>query len=298
MRLGRTLLLLGLWVPLIACGGSYDMGAKSGGAAPVTAMAAPMEPMTQSADADQGPGRNEFAGGRPAPPLPDLQMASKKAPDKAPDKAPPSPAAKDGNGGASATGAGPNSGEGSKGTDDRRSPILIYKADFTMSVYEVQKSIDAVEALSKKAGGYLARRDDASITIRVPAGEFQNAVVDLSKLGDVLNRNVVAEDVTGEYRDLEVQLQNNLALRDRYAKLLDKAQKVEEALQIEQELGRITGEIERIKGRLKLLTELAQYSTITVRFAPRVDQQVQGGPFVLPLPWLGNLGLPRLLQLR
>jgi hypothetical protein len=180
---------------------------------------------------------------------------------------------------------------------DRKSPILIYKADFHMSVYEVQKSLDGVQALAEKAGGYLSRRDDRSITIRVPAGNFQGVVDEITKLGDVLSRNVVSEDVTAEYRDLEVQLENQLAMRDRFQKLLEKAQKVDEALAIEKELGRVAEEIDRIKGRLKLLADLAQYSTITVNFAPRADQQLQQGPFILPLPWLNDLGLPRLMQL-
>jgi hypothetical protein len=180
---------------------------------------------------------------------------------------------------------------------DPRSPILIYRADFTMSVYEVKKSLDEIEALARRVSGYLSRREDMSITIRIPASEFQAVVAELEKMGDVLNRNVVSEDVTAEYRDLEVQLMNLQALRNRFEKLLEKAQKVEEALQIERELGRITGEIERIKGRLKLLNDLAQYSTITVRFQPKVTQNVGGGPFVIPLPWLNNLGLPGLLAL-
>ncbi len=192
-------------------------------------------------------------------------------------------------------GAGP--GTSTSVGANRRAPILIYKADFTMSVYEVEKAIDAVQSLAESNGGYLSRRDDRSITIRIPAGSFQGVVVEIGKLGDVTGRNVVSEDVTAEFRDLEVQLQNQLALRDRFQKLLEKAQKVDEALQIEKELGRVTEEIERIKGRLKLLSDLASYSTITVRFAPRVDQEIQHGPFVLPLPWLNNLGLPRLLTL-
>ena len=119
----------------------------------------------------------------------------------------------------------------------------------------------------------------------------------IEKVGDVLHRNVVSEDVTAEYRDLEVQLSNMLALRARFEKLLEKAQKVEEALSIERELGRITGEIERIKGRLKLLTDLAQYSTITVTFQPRTSAEVQEGPFLLPLPWVNDVGLRRLMSL-
>ena len=175
---------------------------------------------------------------------------------------------------------------------------MIYTADYTMSVFDVQKSLDAIEGLAKAAGGYLARRDDNAITVRVPAEGFQEVIADIEKVGDVTHRNVVSEDVTAEYRDLEIQLQNQLALRQRFEKLLEKANKVEEALQIEKELGRITGEIERIKGRLKLLTDLAQFSTITVSFQARVSQSVQQGPFVLPLPWLDNLGLNRLMNLR
>jgi hypothetical protein len=83
-------------------------------------------------------------------------------------------------------------------------------------VYEVEKSVDAVQALAEKNGGYLARRDDRSITIRVPAGGFQGVVAEIEKLGDVLSRNVSSEDVTAEYRDLEIQLKNQEALRDRF----------------------------------------------------------------------------------
>lgn len=185
------------------------------------------------------------------------------------------------------------------GIDDpaRKQPILIYRAEFNLSVFEVEKSLDAVEGLAKQQGGYLSRRDDRSITVRVPAQHFQELVDAIEKVGDVLHRDVTSEDVTAEYRDLEVQLQNQLALRGRFEKLLEKANKVQEALEIEKELGRITGEIERIKGRLKLLGDLARYSTVTVRFEPRASQQVQQGPFVLPLPWLNNVGLRRLKSL-
>ncbi len=190
------------------------------------------------------------------------------------------------------------SGGGSAIDDpERKQPILIYTADFTMSVYEVSKSLDIVEGLAKDVGGFMSRREDRSVTIRVPAQKFQEVVLAIEKVGDVLHRNVVSEDVTAEYRDLEVQLANALAMRIRFEKLLEKANKVEEALAIERELGRITGEIERIKGRLKLLGDMARYSTITVNFNARNTEQVQQGPFVLPLPWLNNVSLPRLLTL-
>ncbi len=179
----------------------------------------------------------------------------------------------------------------------RKQPILIYTADFTLSVYEVEKSLDAIEGEAKARGGYLSRRDNLSITVRVPAESFQELTAAIEKVGDVLSRNVVSEDVTAEYRDLEVQLANALALRARFEKLLEKAVKVEDALAIEQQLGRVTGQIERIKGRLKLLSDQARYSTITVTFRAKSSQTVKSGPFLLPLPWVSQVGLRRLMQL-
>ncbi|MFO0617097.1 MAG: DUF4349 domain-containing protein [Polyangiaceae bacterium] len=266
--------LVAMVLHAVGCGAGAEASYRSGDAG-YGAMRAEATGADAPAMDDGG-----ISEGAPAPMQP--SFGAKRAPDTAPNPAP-------------GTGVG-GAGTGNVG-EDRKSPILIYKADFTLAVYEVQKSVDAVQALAEKSGGYLARRDDTSITIRVPAGTFQNVVTDIGKLGDVLNRNVTSEDVTAEFRDLEVQLANALAMRERFAKLLEKAQKVDEALQIEKELGRVTDEIERIKGRLKLLSDLAQYSTITVRFSPHASQQVQQGPFILPLPWLDNLGLPRLLQL-
>ncbi len=224
---------------------------------------------------------------------PQEDAPKKEAPPAPPPKSKPAVVA-DGKGQAPGPGPGPG---GVIADPSRKQPILIYRAEFSLSVYEVQKSLDAVDGLAKDVGGYLSRRDDHSITIRVPAEHFQKVVDSIAKVGDVLHRDVVSEDVTAEFRDLEVQLSNLIALRARFEKLLEKAGKVEEALAIEQQLGRVTGEIERIKGRLKLLGDQARYSTITVRFEARSNQQVQQGPFVLPLPWLSQVGLRRLMSL-
>lgn len=289
-RIAQGFVLLQLLLCSLGCGSAQSEAmdaAMPGAASPAGAYEGSVGPAEYQSITREESGDNDMAP--PAEPMP------------APMKAKPGDFAKDAPVNAKPGGEKTEPGKPGQqgaGADSARSPILIYTADYTMSVFEVTKSLDAVEALAKSVGGYLARRDDTSITIRVPAEKFQDVITGVEKVGDVTHRNVVSEDVTAEYRDLEVQLQNLLALRLRFEKLLEKANKVEEALAIEKELGRITGEIERIKGRLKLLTDLAQYSTITVTFAPRVAQNVQEGPFVLPLPWLGNLGLRRLMSLR
>jgi hypothetical protein len=175
-------------------------------------------------------------------------------------------------------------------------PLLIYTANVQLAVFEAKKAIDRAEELAKGLGGYLVRRDDASITVRVPATKFDGALAKMLELGDVLHRDVSVRDVTAEYFDMQVRLKNAEAVRDRLQELLKKAANVTEAIQVERELARVTGEIESMKGKLKLMRELITFSTITLRFQARpvesIDNKVR-----LPFPWLHQLGLPNLLRL-
>jgi hypothetical protein len=180
---------------------------------------------------------------------------------------------------------------------ERPDAVIIYSAELTLAVFEVQKSIEEVASIAKRQGGFLARRDDNSITVRIPSTHFDQTVKDLEAVGDVLHRNVTAEDVSEEFHDLQIQLRNLMAMRERLVALLAKSTKVEEAIAVEKELGRVAGEIDRIQGRMKFLEDRARMSTITVRLQPRAPSGVEKGPFQVPLPWLHDLGIDRLIRL-
>ncbi|WP_437984736.1 DUF4349 domain-containing protein [Sorangium sp. So ce117] len=178
-----------------------------------------------------------------------------------------------------------------------RAPLLVYTAEIAMAVFEVGASLGRVEALARDLGGFLARRDDRAITIRVPAARFDEALKRLEGLGDILQRNVVAEDVTEEFLDLGIRIRNARAVRDRLEKLLEKAAKVEESIQLERELARVSSELERLEGRLKFLRDRVAFSTLTVTFQPRSTETLAPSGPRLPIDWLNELGLSRLLNL-
>lgn len=178
-----------------------------------------------------------------------------------------------------------------------RAPMLIYTAQIAMAVFEVNESLNKVEGIARELGGFLARRDDRTITIRVPVARFDEAVQRLESVGDMLHRNVAVEDVTEQYLDLEIRLRNARAVRDRLEKLLEKAATVEESVLLEKELGRVAGEIERLEGRMKYLRDRAAFSTITVTFQPRPRESIDPSGPRLPVSWLNELGLSRLLNL-
>ena len=174
---------------------------------------------------------------------------------------------------------------------------LIYTAHITMAVYQVGPGLDQVERIGLDLGGYLSQRTDSQVTIRVPRARFDEALKKVEASGDVLHREVSAQDVTDEFIDLESRLKNAKVMRDRLQQLLLKAV-VKEALEIEKELGRITGDIEAMEGKLQLLRDRIGNSTITVTFAARGAGAVRDMPLRLPFPWLSNLGLSRLLSLQ
>jgi len=178
-----------------------------------------------------------------------------------------------------------------------RAPMLVYRANLTMSIFETAPALKAVEALAGELGGFLTRQTNDAITIRVPVARFKEALGRLEKLGDVTARSIEAEDVTQEFFDLEVRLKSARAVRERLEQLLARATKVEESIAIERELERVVGEIERLQGRIKFLADQARYSTISVLFAARPKEVVAKGTFKLPFPWLEELGLGRLLDL-
>jgi len=190
----------------------------------------------------------------------------------------------------------PSDAEEPASTKITRAPLLIYKADIVLAVFEVNKGLDAVERIAREANGYLVMRHDNSITVRVPAAGFDSSLQAVLKLGDVLQRDLQVDDVTAQMNDLTTRLKNAEAMRARLEQLLKTANTTEDALKVEEQLGRVTGEIESLKGKIRLMSELVSFSTLTVAFRPAATEKLDS-KFKLPFQWLKDLGLSRLMNL-
>lgn len=269
-----TLVLGWLMVCLTGCSGAMGASAAKSadyGVASET-RAAPMEPGMRGGMAEEA---MMAQAAPPPPPAPPPAPPSDIAPDEVPpttDTPPAPPEAK------------------------KIKPLLIYTANYTLAVFETTEKIDAVQKLATDLEGYLVRRDDTSITVRVPSEKYREALVTVGKLGDVLHREETVEDVTDQFMDIMTRLENARAVRDRLQKLLEQSQDVKSALEVERELARLTEKIEVMEGRLKRLRELVAFSTITVRFEARPTERVKSN-VRLPFPWLDRLGLSNLLDL-
>jgi hypothetical protein len=177
---------------------------------------------------------------------------------------------------------------GSQSAQQQFARLVIKTAEISLQVESVSEAESAVRAKVQALGGYVVKAENsgadaslnARITFRVPAARFDEALVGMQGLAKkVLSRTVSGDDVTEEFVDLQSRLRNLEATRDRLLTFLDKATKVEEALQVNTSLSQIQGEIEQVKGRTEYLKQSAALSTITVALAavPAIVPLVEEG---------------------
>ena len=162
--------------------------------------------------------------------------------------------------------------------------IIIRTVDMSLEVAEISATFDGVADLAKEFGGWVvssdkSRKHAAFISVRVPAERLDEAILRLRGMAvDVDSEVTSSRDVTDEYVDLTARLTNMEATQAALVRMLDRADKVEDALRVQTELTRVQEEIERLSGRIKFLEQTSAFSLVNVslRLAP-IDMSVDSG---------------------
>jgi hypothetical protein len=160
----------------------------------------------------------------------------------------------------------------------------------------MEDTLTKAEAIGEKYKGWVQQSTSTSLTLRVPAEQFEATMADLEALGDVNFRNVVGTDVTEQFYDTQIRLKNAEVLRDRYIELLRQARTVEDSLAIERELARVTQDIELLKGKLRFLGNQIAFSTINLSLQRKTQEPVKNTHVHLPFGWMGQYNLDSVLR--
>lgn len=153
---------------------------------------------------------------------------------------------------------------------------VLYSADLTLAVEQPDSTGKALGRIAERYEGYAQELGTSRAVIRVKSGQLEAALREISALGKVQNRSVSGQDVTEQYLDYQIRLENAQRARDRYLALLAKAENVEAALKVERELERLNETIDLLKGRMNRMDHLEEYSTITVQIKERKKPGVLG----------------------
>lgn len=177
-----------------------------------------------------------------------------------------------GSGSTDSSGVAPNA---LPSTLDRK---IIQTATLEITTEEVSKKFEDVGNIAAASGGFIAsssfgtagEKQTASVTIRVPGENYQRALGELRKLGEVKSEQSGANDVTEEYTDLQSRLRNLNATEAQYVQFLLKAQSINEVLTVQDRLNATRAEIEQVQGRINLVEHQTDLATITVHLDPPV----------------------------
>ncbi len=120
-------------------------------------------------------------------------------------------------------------------------------------------------------------RKSYSIEVKIPPSKFEEIANGLKAVGTLKSLSTNSEDVTFEYIDLDAEIKNLNAQKTRLLAIYDKANNVEEIIQIESEINRVQTKIDSATARMKFLERQVERATLNITLyeeAPIVDQSL------------------------
>lgn len=153
---------------------------------------------------------------------------------------------------------------------------IVKTGEITLEVEQVSEALGRVRALAVELGGYVGGSqagtldDRASLTIRIPAASFDEAIARLHEMdADVLAEATREQDVTGQVVDLEARIDNLRASETSYRELVVRAERVEDILAVQSRLDEVRGQIEQLTAQLDAIEGQAALSTLTITLVPK-----------------------------
>lgn len=156
---------------------------------------------------------------------------------------------------------------------------IIKNASLSLETYEVKEAYSKLLDYAKTCGGYEFSRnlnevgDYISIeaVIKINPQSLDDLLGYAGECGDIRYSNVSSDDITTEYYDIEIRLENKRRNLEKYYEYLAAAKNVDEMIKLQNEIDRITAEIESYEGQLRLWNALIEESTVTLSIYQKND---------------------------
>ena len=156
---------------------------------------------------------------------------------------------------------------------DTANRIVIKDSQLSLLVKDVRATGDKILAQTKTLGGFMVntsynRPDElafGTITLRIPTTKLDEALKYFRSLAiKVTSENLQGTDVTDVYVDLDKRLATLAETEAKFKEILAKATKVEDILQVQQQLISLQDQIDSLKGQKLSLEKQAQYTSVTI----------------------------------
>ena len=150
---------------------------------------------------------------------------------------------------------------------------IIKDGDIHIEVKDLKKAKGMIDSTLNQFKAYYEDehyqsspyRSTYYLTIRIPTNNFDTFLGTIEKgNGAIIKKHIKARDVTGEYIDVAVRLNNNQTYLTQYRALLKRTNSIKEILEIQEKIRRIEEEIDARKGRLQYIDDKVRFSTLRI----------------------------------
>ncbi len=173
------------------------------------------------------------------------------------------------------------------------SRLLTETASMEVAVDSVPQAADRAIEIVKELGGYVSQSETgkeraAELHLRIPSARLADALQSFAGLGEEKSRQVSANDVTEQFHDLDAQLKNKQALRDRLRSLLSRATTVKDVLAVEDELTRLQTDLDELEGKLKRMREDIAMAAVDLTLSAKLPTPTRRILGPLGYLWVGT----------
>ncbi len=170
-------------------------------------------------------------------------------------------------------GAGPAVTAGPANNITKPEDAIIKTGSIRLQVTDLDAAIVATSDTMHSFGAYLSgserSRGDGyslgSVTYRVPAARFEDALAAVRKMGKkVVSEHTETTPVGGQIVDLQARIDNLKASEKAVQEIMAKATAINDVLAVESRLSDIQGQIEQLTAQLTSISDQATYSTLTI----------------------------------
>lgn len=155
---------------------------------------------------------------------------------------------------------------------------IEYFYEYTIETTTYDDDYKKLNEITRKYKGYIdssdfymdRRYDDKidlrsyHVIIKIPRDTSADFAKDLTKIGKINNISQSSNDLTKDYKDVNLRLETKKKELDKLNQLMEKSENIEETMAISQRILEVESEIDQINSNLRDLDQRVAYNTFTI----------------------------------